>query len=84
MNIPMSSPDLNKADIAAVNQVLQTQYLSMGPRVEAFEWAMADYVGTRYAAAVNSGTSGLHLAAIAAGVGAVLKDGGASAGYLGY
>jgi perosamine synthetase len=70
MQIPMSSPDLTEADIAAVNQVLQTQYLSMGPRIEAFEGAMADYVGTRYAAAVNSGTSGLHLAAIAAGVGA--------------
>jgi dTDP-4-amino-4,6-dideoxygalactose transaminase len=36
MRIPMSSPDLTDADVAAVNQVLATRYLSLGPKIEAF------------------------------------------------
>jgi len=66
----MSSPDLTGADIAAVNQVLQTRYLSIGPQIEVFEQAAASYVGARYAVGVNSGTSGLHLCIIAADIGA--------------
>ncbi len=68
MQIPMSSPDITQAEIDAVNEVLRTPYLSIGPRIGQFEQAFADYVGTKYAVAVNSGTSGLHLAVIAAGV----------------
>lgn len=67
-NIPMASPDLTDAEIAAVNQVLSTRHLSIGPQIEAFEQAFATYTGTRQAVGVNSGTSGLHLAMIAAGV----------------
>jgi perosamine synthetase len=66
--IPMSSPELTDADIAAVNRVLRTRYLSIGPRIDAFEQAFASYVGTQYAVGVNSGTSGLHLAVISAGI----------------
>jgi perosamine synthetase len=62
----MSSPDLTAAEIAAVNRVLTTSYLSIGPQLKAFEQAFASYIGARYAAGVNSGTSGLHLATIAA------------------
>ncbi len=69
MHVPMSSPDLTDADIAAVNKVLQTRYLSLGPQIKAFERAFASYVGTRHAVGVNSGTNGLHLAIISAGVG---------------
>lgn len=65
----MSSPDLTEAERAAVAAVLATPFLSIGPQIEAFERAFAAYVGTRYAVGVNSGTSGLHLAVIAAGVG---------------
>ncbi len=68
MQIPMSSPDLTDAEIAAVNKVLQTSYLSIGPEIRAFEQAAADYVGLPYGIGVNSGTSGLHLCVIAAGV----------------
>jgi perosamine synthetase len=64
----MSSPDLTEAEITAVNRVLQTQYLSIGPQIEAFERAMAAYVSARHAVAVNSGTSGLHLCIIAANI----------------
>ncbi|UCC63935.1 MAG: DegT/DnrJ/EryC1/StrS family aminotransferase, partial [Anaerolineae bacterium] len=68
MQIPMSSPDLTEAEIVAVTRVLNTRHLSIGPRLEEFERAVAAFVGTRHAAGVNSGTGGLHLAAIAAGV----------------
>ena len=68
IHIPMSSPSLDDAEIAAVNKVLQTRYLSIGPQIQAFEQALSSYVGTAHAIGVNSGTSGLHLAIIAAGV----------------
>jgi len=64
----MSSPDLTQVEIDAVNAVLHTPILSIGPQIEAFERACATYVGARHAIGVNSGTSGLHLAVIAAGV----------------
>lgn len=70
MHIPMSSPDLTQAEFDSVNEVLSTSYLSIGPKVDAFERAIAAYVGVRHGIAVNSGTSGLHLSVIAAGVGA--------------
>jgi len=66
--IPMSSPDITAADIEAVNQVLKTPYLSIGPRIVEFEERFAAYVGARHAIAVSSGTAGLHLCVIAAGV----------------
>lgn len=69
MNIPMSSPDLTDAEIKAVNAVLATRWLSIGPQIEQFEAAFASYTGTPHAIGVNSGTSGLHLAMIAAGIG---------------
>jgi len=68
INIPMSSPDLGESEFAAVAQVLHTHHLSIGPQIEAFETTLAKQIGVRHAAGVNSGTSGLHLAMIAAGV----------------
>jgi len=68
MSIPMSSPDLTDAEIVAVTQVLQTPFLSLGPQLTAFEQAFASYVGIAHAVGVSSGTSGLHLCVIAAGV----------------
>ena len=65
----MSSPDITQAEIDAVIGVLNTRWLSLGPKIGEFEQAFADYVGTAHAIGVNSGTSGLHLAMIAAGVG---------------
>jgi dTDP-4-amino-4,6-dideoxygalactose transaminase len=67
-SIPMASPDLTDAELSAVKQILATPYLSIGPQIEAFERACAAYVGAAYAVGVNSGTSGLHLCMIAAGV----------------
>jgi len=67
-SIPMSSPDLTEAEIQAVKQVLNTRTLSIGPRLDAFENGVAKYLQVRYAVGVSSGTAGLHLAVIAAGV----------------
>ena len=68
MQIPMSSPDITQAEIDAVLGVLGTAHLSIGPQITRFEEAFAQYVGARYAVGVNSGTSGLHLCVIGAGV----------------
>ncbi|NLT74347.1 MAG: DegT/DnrJ/EryC1/StrS family aminotransferase [Chloroflexi bacterium] len=68
MSIPMSSPDLTAAEIDAVHQVISTPVLSIGPRLDAFERAIAAFSGCAHGVGVNSGTSGLHLAVIAAGV----------------
>jgi perosamine synthetase len=67
--IPMSSPDLTAAEVQAVEAVLRTPFLSIGPRIAEFEKRMADYVGVRHAVGVSSGTAGLHLCVVAAGIG---------------
>lgn len=59
--VPLARPDITNKDIQTVLGVLKTPYLSFGPRLEEFENKFAEYTGTRYAIAVNSGTSGLHL-----------------------
>ena len=60
-----------KAEIdAAISAVLESSQFILGREVAAFEDAFAGYCGGRYAIAVNSGTSALHLALLAAGVGA--------------
>ncbi|MBN1267590.1 MAG: DegT/DnrJ/EryC1/StrS family aminotransferase [Anaerolineales bacterium] len=68
MNVPMSSPDLTDAERAAVNAVMHTNRLSMGPEEKQFEKAVADYIGVKHAVAVSSGTTGLHLLVRAAGI----------------
>jgi len=69
MKIRMSSPDLTDADREAVNQVVQTPNLSMGPNIDAFERAFCDLTGAKHAIGVNSGTAGLHLCIRAADIG---------------
>ncbi len=70
MKIRMSSPDLTHADREAVNQVVQTPNLSMGPKIKAFEEAFCALTGAKYAIGVNAGTAGLHLCVRAAGISA--------------
>ena len=69
MKIRMSSPDLSDADRQAVNDVVQTPNLSMGPKIDAFEGAFCALTGAKHAIGVNSGTAGLHLCIRAADVG---------------
>ena len=56
-------------DIEAVKKVLKSDYITCGPRVDELERTLCEYTGAKYAVAVNSGTSALHCACIAAGVG---------------
>lgn len=67
--VPLSRPDVNELDIQAVVEVLRSPFLSLGPRVREFEECFEQYVGRRYAVAVNSGTSGLFLCMKAMGLG---------------
>ena len=69
MNIPLSCPDITQAERDAVNHVMAGTQLSLGPKLLEFESIVARYVGARYAVAVNSGTSGLHLALKAMDIG---------------
>src|SRR6266446_3721648 len=69
MRIPMCEPDITAAEREAVDEVLRGTTLSIGPRLELFERRIAAYVGARHAAGVSSGTAGLHLCMLAAGIG---------------
>src|SRR5438094_4652391 len=69
MRIPMCQPDITTAEREAVLGVLQTPTLSLGPRLELFERGVSKYIGAPHAIGVSSGTAGLHLCMIAAGVG---------------
>lgn len=67
--IPYGKQDINQADIDAVVEVLRSDFITQGPVVPAFERTVADYCVANHAVAVNSGTSALHLACRALGVG---------------
>jgi dTDP-4-amino-4,6-dideoxygalactose transaminase len=68
MQIPMSSPDITDAERAAVADVLKTPNLSMGSRIQKFEAAFREYLNTKHAIGVSSGTAGLHLCVRVAGI----------------
>jgi perosamine synthetase len=67
--IGLSLPWLDEREEELVADVLRSGRLSLGPTIDRFEETFAEYVGAPYAAAVSSGTAGLHLLCIAAGVG---------------
>jgi len=67
--IPLSSPWLDEREEERVLDVMRSGRLSLGPTIERFEEAFAEAVDAPYAAAVSSGTAGLHLLCVAAGVG---------------
>lgn len=56
-HVPTSSPDITAVEIEAVNQVLQTRHLSIGPQIAEFEKRFAAYIGTRHAVGVSSGSA---------------------------
>jgi perosamine synthetase len=67
--IPLSKPDVSQREEQLVIEALRSGRLSIGPMVERFEQLVAQRVGCQHAVAVNSGTSGLHLALLALGIG---------------
>lgn len=66
--IPYGTQYIDENDIQAVVNVLRSDRLTQGPKIDDFEIALAQYCGAKYAVAVNSGTSALHIACLAAGV----------------
>ena len=67
--IPYGRQDINQLDIQAVVDVLRSDFLTQGPVVPAFENAVTTYCNSKYAVAVNSATSALHIACLVLGVG---------------
>ena len=66
--IPYGKQEINDQDIASVVDVLKSDFLTQGPRVEKFEKDFAKYIGSKYAVAVSNGTAALHLSALSLGV----------------
>jgi dTDP-4-amino-4,6-dideoxygalactose transaminase len=66
--IPYATQWIEDDDIDAVVAALKSSNLTQGPTVEEFEKKVAEYCGVKYAVAVNSGTSALHIACLAAGI----------------
>ena len=66
--IPYGKQHITEEDIDAVVKSLQSDFLTQGPTIEAFENAFAEYIGCKYAVAVSNGTAALHLSALALGV----------------
>jgi dTDP-4-amino-4,6-dideoxygalactose transaminase len=67
--VPLFDLRLSDRDREAVDAVLRSGWLTMGPRIEEFEAAFAADLGVRHAVALASGTAALHLAYLGAGVG---------------
>jgi UDP-4-amino-4,6-dideoxy-N-acetyl-beta-L-altrosamine transaminase len=67
--IPYGRQEITPTDIDAVVEVLRSDFLTQGPMVPRFEQIVAGHVGASHAIAVNSGTSALHIACLALGLG---------------
>jgi len=68
MNIPYGRQSINEDDINAVVEVLKSDFLTTGPKVDEFEKKVAAYTGAAYAVAIANGTAALHAACFAAGI----------------
>jgi perosamine synthetase len=68
--VPLSSPYIGEREEELVLEVLRSGRLSLGPTIDRFEELFAAAIGAPYAAAVSSGTAGLHLLCVSAGLGA--------------
>jgi len=66
--IPYGRQDINQSDIDSVINVLQSDFLTQGPKVPLFEKKVSDYCGARYSVAANSATSALHVSCLALGL----------------
>ena len=66
--VPLSGPYLDEREEELMLEVLRSGRLSLGPTIDRFEELFAAKVGAPYAAAVSSGTAGLHLLCVAAGI----------------
>lgn len=60
--IPVFKPSFGEKELEALREPFQTGWIGLGPKTKEFELQFAEYIGTRYAVALNSGTAALHLA----------------------
>ena len=67
--IPYARQNVSEEDVAAVTAVLRSDFLTQGPAGPRFERRVAELCGAKHAVAVSSATAGLHLAALALGLG---------------
>jgi perosamine synthetase len=68
-NIPITKPYLGEEEKQVVSQVIESGWVSQGPKVAEFEERFADYIGARYAVATTSCTTALHAALAVSGLG---------------
>ena len=68
--IPYAHQSIDESDVRAVAEVLRSDWVTTGPKVQEFEEAMTAFTGARAGVAVSNGTAALHAAAYAAGIGA--------------
>ena len=71
--LPYGHQDIDDDDIEAVVRILRSDWITTGPTVREFEDAFAAYVVERHAVSFSSGTSALHWAAFASGLGPVIE-----------
>lgn len=71
MTIPYGKQSIDKADIDVVAEILKSDFLTTGPKINEFEKKFAKFVNAKYGVAVSNGTAALHLACLAAN----LKEG---------
>jgi UDP-4-amino-4,6-dideoxy-N-acetyl-beta-L-altrosamine transaminase len=67
--IPYGKQDINDADIEAVVNVLNSDFLTQGPQTTLFEKSISNFCGSKYSIAVNSATSALHISCLSLGLG---------------
>ena len=67
--IPYGCQSIDDDDIAAVMEVLKSRSLTQGPKIQEFESVLCHLTEAKFTIAVNSGTAGLHIACLAAGIG---------------
>src|SRR3989338_10499685 len=67
--IQIFKPSITRKEIKAVEKVMKSGWLGLGPKTAEFEEKFAEYVGAKYAVGTNSGTAALHLALVALGIG---------------
>ena len=65
MKILLTKPNISTEEINLVTKTIESDWIAQGPMVEKFENIFANYVGSKYAVATNSGTSALHLSIMA-------------------
>ena len=66
--LKFSKQSINKSDIKAVNKVLNSEYLTQGPKTNQFEKRLKQFTGAKYSIAVNSASSALLISCMALGL----------------